>query len=463
MKMSSEQPKPHVVVMPWAAQGHLNPAFQFSRKLVSKGLAVTLLTFTDEKITQVAAGGTESVAVEVISDRGLLANADGNFLANHRKLVEVELSEFVGRQTVRPCCLVYDSIMPWAVGIARELGMVGAAFFTQPAAVNGVFLEVMEGRIGVPPEKGMVTEVEGWPAAMEVCDLPSFVSDVLDSPSRRMGLEMMAGQFSTAREADWVFCNTFYTLEEKMLNWMTTQSIQMKPVGPTIPSSYVGKEGPTQTNSNYGLSLFNPNSPQTSITQWLDSKPPSSVIYASMGSVSNISQTQTSELAQALQLSTHPFIWVVRKTEQDKLPPKFISETTSGLIVDWCNQLDVLAHPSVGCFVTHCGWNSTLEALCLGVPMVAIPVWADQPTNAKFVADVWYVGARARADIAKDMMTKEEIGDRIVEVMEGESGDKIRRNAKKWSALAKEAIGDRGSSERNVQEFVTALVHGRLA
>ncbi|CAN0890738.1 Mogroside IE synthase [Linum grandiflorum] len=438
--MSSEPPpQPHVVVMPWQAQGHINPAFQFAQKLVSKGLAVTLLTFTDKKITQ-SAGGTGSVAVEVISDRGLLANADEHFLANYRKLVELELPEFMGRQPVRPCCLVYDSIMPWAVGIAKELGMAGAAFFTQPAAVNAVFLEVMEGRIEVPLEEGVVTAVEGWPAVMEVGDMPSCVSD--KSETYRIGLEMLAGQFS------------------RMLNWMTTQSIQMKAVGPTIPSSYVSEEESTQPNSNYGLSLFNPNKPQTSITQWLDSKLPGSVIYASMGSVSNISQTQTSELAQALQLSAHPFIWVIRKTEQDKLPPKFMSDPT-GLVVDWCNQLDVLAHPSIGCFLTHCGWNSTLEALTLGVPMVAIPAWADQPTNAKFVSDVWHVGARARADMADDVISKEEIGHRIIEVMDGESGEEMRRNAKKWSTLAKEAIGDCGSSERNVQEFVTALVHGR--
>ncbi|CAN1160410.1 Mogroside IE synthase [Linum perenne] len=211
--MEANLSPPHVVVMPWPAQGHINPALQFSKKLVSKGLTVTLLIFTDKNLIHGA--GIGSVTVELISDGGLLANADEHFFTNFRKLVELQLSKFVGRQDARPCCLVYDSIMPWAVGIARELGMVGAAFFTQPAAVNAVFLEVMDRKIRIPPEvdeKGMV-KVEGWPTVeIEVGDLPSFV---YGSEGYRVALELMAQQFSTVREADWVFCNTFYTLEEK--------------------------------------------------------------------------------------------------------------------------------------------------------------------------------------------------------------------------------------------------------
>ncbi|KAG5589098.1 hypothetical protein H5410_039612 [Solanum commersonii] len=53
---------------------------------------------------------------------------------------------------------------------------------------------------------------------------------------------------------------------------------------------------------------------------------------------------------------------------------------------------------SIGCFLTHCGWNSTLESISLGVPMVAIPQWTDQPTNAKLVKDVWEIGVRAKQD-----------------------------------------------------------------
>ncbi|CAI0374458.1 unnamed protein product [Linum tenue] len=459
--------RPHVIVMPWPAQGHINPALQFSKKLVAKGLAVTLVVFTDKKlILQGSAVG--SVAVELISDGGL--PLDEHFLEKFRSLVEQGLRDFVTRlrgpagTAAGPCCLVYDSIMPWALHVAKELGMVGAAFFTQPMAVNAVYLNVVEGRLEAPPavdENGLVA-VEGLSETVLLAtdDLPSFVAD---PGSYAVAIDMLGGQFSTVREADWAFCNTFYSLEDKLLDWMMNKLIPIKSIGPTIPSAYLSNKEPLdlpKTGSEYGLNLFNPDGSQTSITQWLDSKSPGSVIYASMGSISDISKTQTTELALALQLSSRPFIWVVRESEEDKLPPDFLfaMDSSDQLVVSWCRQVEVLAHRSIGCFLTHCGWNSTMEALCLGVSMVALPVWGDQQTNAKFVADVWRVGARARADVESGVVTKEEIGRRIKEVMEGESGEEMRRNSEKWRKLAREAVADGGSSERNVDEFVASLV-----
>ncbi|KAG5589096.1 hypothetical protein H5410_039610 [Solanum commersonii] len=106
------------------------------------------------------------------------------------------------------------------------------------------------------------------------------------------------------------------------------------------------------------------------------------------------------ELAWGLKNSNN-FLWVVRSTEESKLPKNFLEELTieKGLVVSWCPQLQqVLEHESMGCFLMHCGWNSILEAISLGVPMVTIPQWTDQPTNAKLVKDVWKIGVRAKQD-----------------------------------------------------------------
>ncbi|KAJ6366635.1 hypothetical protein OIU77_003089 [Salix suchowensis] len=127
-----------------------------------------------------------------------------------------------------------------------------------------------------------------------------------------------------------------------------------------------------------------------------------------------------------------------------------------GVIVTWSQQLEVLAHRSVGCFMTHCGWNSTLEALSLGVPMVAMPQWTDQPTNAKYIADVWQVGVRVKAN-EKGIVTKEEVEGCIREVMEGERGNEIRRNSEKWMKLAQTAADEGGSSDKNITEFAAEL------
>ncbi|CAN0843676.1 UDP-glycosyltransferase 74C1, partial [Linum grandiflorum] len=158
---------------------------------------------------------------------------------------------------------------------------------------------------------------------------------------------------------------------------------------------------------------------------------------------------QTAEVAAALQNIRRPFLWVVRKSEQDKLPAGFVS----GVLV--------LPHNSTGCFVTHCGWNSTIEALSLGVPMVGGPQFADQPTNAKFVEDMWKVGVRLKK-LDDGIMRKEAIEKGITEVIEGDRTKCIRRNAEKWKSLARATVAEGGTSANNIQEFVAQLTNSQL-
>ena len=211
-----------------------------------------------------------------------------------------------------------------------------------------------------------------------------------------------------------------------------------------------------EDDKDYGLSLFKPNT-DTCIT-WLDTKDINSVVYVSFGSMASLGEEQMEELAWGLKRSNSYFLWVVRESEEEKLPTNFVEETSEkGLFVSWCHQVEVLAHKAVGCFMTHCGWNSTLEALSQGVPMIAMPCWADQPTNAKFVEDVWEVGVRVTVD-EKGIAKREEIEECIREVMEGERGNEMKRNGEKWKELGKEAVNEGGSSDSNIEEFVAQLV-----
>lgn len=224
---------------------------------------------------------------------------------------------------------------------------------------------------------------------------------------------------------------------------------RIKNIGPTVPSMFLDKR--LEDDKDYGLSLFKPDA-DTCLT-WLDSKQPGSVVYVSFGSLASLEGEQMIELARGLQMSGSHFLWVVRDLEW-KLPASFIEETSDkGLVVSWSPQLEVLAHKSVGCFMTHCGWNSTLEALSLGVPMVAMPQWTDQPTNAKFVADVWKVGIRVKVNEG-GMVSREEISECIKEIMEGEKGTEIRKNSEKWRDLARNAVDEGGSSDKNIDEFI---------
>ena len=228
-----------------------------------------------------------------------------------------------------------------------------------------------------------------------------------------------------------------------------------KTIGPAIPSMYLDKR--LKDDKEYGLNLFKP--VMDICMKWLDTKEIGSVVYISFGSMATLGEEQMEEITWGLKNSNCYFLWVVRDAEEKKLPNNFLQETAEkGLVVSWCPQLEVLAHKAVGCFMTHCGWNSTLEALSLGVPMIAMPLWSDQTTNAKNIMDVWKVGIRVKVD-ENGIGTKEEIELCIREVIEGERGKEMKRNSMKWKELTKEAVNEDGSSDKNIEEFVTKLSH----
>ncbi|XP_026432859.1 UDP-glycosyltransferase 74E2-like isoform X1 [Papaver somniferum] len=267
-------------------------------------------------------------------------------------------------------------------------------------------------------------------------------------------LPLVLSGFSNVDEADWLLFNTYDKLEEQVVNWMAKQSqTRMITIGPTMPSFYLDKR---LEDNAYGLHLFTPDS--DTCTKWLDTKEATSVVYMSFGSLANLGEEQMEEIAWGIRNTNYNFIWVVRATEESKLPKNFVQETSGkGLVTGWCQQLEVLAHKAVGCFVTHCGWNSILEALSLGVPMVATPQWTDQPTNAKFVEDIWKVGVRAKTD-EKGMVTRDELEESIKLVMEGERREEINKNAIRLKELALEAVDEGGSSDKNIHEFVSKIL-----
>ncbi|KAB2008893.1 hypothetical protein ES319_D10G130900v1 [Gossypium barbadense] len=395
--MEKKHEETDVLVFPFPIQGHINPMLQFSKRLASKGLRVTLISTS--KTMQPSASSINFHSID-FHEGDAAANVD-EYLELYESVVPKRLAQFIEEYQI--CSqhgakvLVYDSGMPWALDVAKQFGLQGASFFTQCWAVNAIFIHLKEGSLRVPLEdenKGNV-----------VVSLP---------------------QVSNFQEADWVFCNTYDKLEHEIIKWMRSKW-PIKTVGPTIPSMYLDKR--LEDDNDYGLHLFKPDTDLC--LNWLNSKEASSVVYVSFGSIADLTEEQMVELAMGLKLTNKNFLWVVRETEQNKLPSNFMEETAEkGLVVSWSPQLDVLAHRAVGCFMTHCGWNSTLEALSLGVPMIAMPQWTDQPTNAKFVADVWEVGIRVKKD-EKGIMRKEEIERCVREIMEGDKSLDIKRNSEK--------------------------------
>ncbi|CDP06918.1 unnamed protein product [Coffea canephora] len=446
--------KVHVLVLPYPAQGHINPLLQFCKRLVAKGVKTTFVNsvFVSNSIPADPKSAINFEAISDGHDEGGYAAAEstGAYLEKLATFGSKKLADLIRKledkgEPVQ--AVIYDSLLTWALDVAKQFGLVTASFFTQTCAVNSIYYNVYHGLLPVPLSDSPIS-LPGLPL-LQPKETPSFVYLPDSSPAF---LHLLVNQFSNIDQADWVILNNFHKLEEDALNWMA-KLWRVITVGPTVPSIYLDKR--LEDDIGYGINLFKPES--SLCINWLNSQPKDSVVYVAFGSWTEIDVEQMEEIASALKETGFKFLWVVRAFEKEKLPSKFAEETSEkGLVVTWSPQLEVLAHESVACFVTHCGFNSVLEALSLGVPVVAAPQWTDQPTNAKFLVDIWGVGVKADAD-DRGIVRRETLVSCISEIMEGEKGKQIKENAIEWKALAKEAIDDGGSSDKNIDEFVAGL------
>ncbi|TKY70327.1 UDP-glycosyltransferase 74E1 [Spatholobus suberectus] len=281
--------------------------------------------------------------------------------------------------------------------------------------------------------------------------LPSIVRFPQSYPAY---MAMKLSQFSDLNKADWVFVNSFEALEGEIVKGLT-ELFPAKMIGPMVPSSYL--DGRIRGDNGYGASLWKPLNEECS--NWLEAKPPQSVVYVSFGSLASLKAEQIEEVAWGLKESGVSFLWVLRESEQSKLPCGYKDMVKDkGLIVTWCNQLELLTHQATRCFVTHCGFNSTLESLSLGVPVVCLPQWTDQSSNAKFLEEIWEVGVWPKED-EKGIVRKQEFVTSLKVVMEGERSQEIKRNANKWKKLAREAVDEGGSSDNHINHFVNHLMN----
>ncbi|KAL6845966.1 hypothetical protein ACP4OV_023414 [Aristida adscensionis] len=452
----------HVLLLPYPSQGHVHPMLQFGKRLALHGLRPTLAVtrFILATCTPDAAALGGAVRVAAVSDgfdRGGFGECNdvAAYLARLEAAGSETLAELLRDEAARgrPVrVVVYDAFLPWAQGVARRCGAAAAAFFTQPCAVNVTYGHVWRGRVRVPVEDGgAAVALPGLPE-LTPAGLPWFLK-VGPGPYPAY-FEMVMRQFMGLEEADDVLVNSFYELEPKEAEYMASEW-RAKTIGPTVPAFFLG-DGRLPSDSKYGLHLFELTS--APCMAWLDAHPPRSVVFASFGSLSDLAPAEMREVAHGLLAAGRPFLWVVRSSESHKLPAGYAAACAAtggerGLVVSWCPQLEVLHHRAVGCFLTHCGWNSTAEALVAGVPMAALPQWTDQPMNAEYVEAVWRVGVRVRPAAADGLARREEVARAIAEVMAGERSGEYRRNAAAWREKASAAAREGGSSDRNIAEF----------
>ncbi|OWM82947.1 hypothetical protein CDL15_Pgr005347 [Punica granatum] len=333
----------HVLIVPYPAQGHMNPMLQFSKRLISKGLKATLAT-TISITSSMHASAQPSFPIETFSDGYdvggfALAESTGAYLASLQSVGSETLTALIERLDRTGCpvdAVIYDGFLPWVLDVAKRLGKLAAVFFTQSCAVNSVYYHVQRGLLQVPLRADAMVELPGMPP-LRPEETPSFVYAYGSYPAFAT---LIIGQFSNVDRADFVLFCSFYELEAEVVDWIRAKLWpSARTVGPTIPSLYL--DGRLQHDTDYGIDLFKPNS--AACMGWLCRKGPGSVVYVSFGSMAELGPVQMAELASALKNSGYQFLWIVRSTEMPKLPPGFTAETANqGLVMTWCPQLQVL-------------------------------------------------------------------------------------------------------------------------
>nr|ALE15279.1 UDP-glycosyltransferase 3GT1 [Panax quinquefolius] len=448
--------KTHIMFIPFPAQGHMSPMMQFAKRLAWKGLRITIVLPAQIRDSMQITNpliNTECISFDFDKDDGMPYSMQA-YMGVVKLKVTNKLSDLLEKQRTNGYpvnLLVVDSLYPSRVEMCHQLGVKGAPFFTHSCAVGAIYYNARLGKLKIPPEEGLTS--------VSLPSIPLLGRD--DLPIIRTGtfpdlFEHLGNQFSDLDKADWIFFNTFDKLENEEAKWLSSQW-PITSIGPLIPSMYLDKQLPNDKDN--GIDFYKAD--VGSCIKWLDAKDPGSVVYASFGSVKhNLGDDYMDEVAWGLLHSKYHFIWVVIESERTKLSSDFLAEAEAeekGLIVSWCPQLQVLSHKSIGSFMTHCGWNSTVEALSLGVPMVAVPQQFDQPVNAKYIVDVWQIGVRVPIG-EEGVVLRGEVANCIKDIMEGEIGDELRGNALKWKGLAVEAMEKGGSSDKNIDEFISKLV-----
>jgi pathogen-inducible salicylic acid glucosyltransferase len=472
MEIEMKKVKSHVLVLSYPSTGHTNPMLQFSKNIASRGLLVTFVTFSynHHKVIQAKEFlqwlklpiQFECIPDSLPQDHSLDSNIssvvfqhmNNNFDGSELEQLIQRLNASGNAPPVR--CIVYNPFLPWGRKVAQKMNISHAMFWTQSTAVFNIYHHFYKGETW---DSRKITEsvsvaIPSLPE-LKLGDLPlSFTSTVHK-------LQNYLHQMDGLSDVSWVLGNTFYELEPETIDYLTSRmGVPFRSIGPCIPSAFL--DGRNPHDAQVGA---DPWKATDTVKEWLDKKPPSSVVYIAFGSITILSAQQISELALGIQCSRQNFLWVIRPPPGHEdigefFPAGFVEETKGrGLVVNWCVQLEVLSHPSVAAFMSHCGWNSTLEALSLGIPVLTLGVWTDQTTNSKFLADVWMTGVRMRKQ-EDGTVGREEIERcmRMAVDKTSQAGKELRKNALKWKELAKTAMSEGGSSDVNLNEFVNGVV-----
>ncbi|KAG6391084.1 hypothetical protein SASPL_148833 [Salvia splendens] len=452
--------RPHVLAVPIPAQGHVKPLMSLCRQIAKHGFKVTFVNAhsihnkmlsASQKRQDEEDDSCHNIVMETIPD-GFTPEDDPNnlsmLLENLRRTMPQTLTDLIQRiNTSNPyekvTCFIADIAFSWIFDIADKMGAEPVAFST-PSVANLAFMlhtpKLLEQgilNINGSLQNGVVVSLSN--------DIPAWRNgEFLWSFSRDPEIEKVFFEFTTkgfkdASKAKWLLCNSCHELEPAATELVPN----VLPVGPL---------NLLDSNSVKSTNFF---SEDSSCLRWLDTQPDRSVVYVSFGSSGVFSQQQMDELAFGLELSGRAFLWVVRPDLANGspivYPPGF--GTGLGKIVEWAPQKKVLSHPSIGCFVSHCGWNSTTEGVTNGVPFLCWPYFADQFHNEKYICEKWGIGLKIDFD-EEGIRSRYEIKNKIDMLF---FDNKFKENALKLKEMCGKSVADGGTSFNNLKKFIDHL------
>lgn len=391
-------------MLPWLAHGHISPFLELAKKLAQRNFTIffcstpiivnPLRETTDPSINFIDLHLPHSP--ELPPHYHTTKNLPSHLIPQLITASNAGKPSFVQHlDTLKPGLIVYDALQSWALATAHEQGIPACLFLTTAGAVCSFF-----SHLGISSNTS-------YP-------FPALNFPCLDWKAEARGL------INIISSSDLILIKTSRELEGKYIDHFS--ELIKKPLavtGPLVQEQQTRTTGPPE------------------IMDWLSQKEPASVVLISFGSECFLSTEELSEIARGLEFSNIEFIWIIRFHPDDRhtsvdeaLPVGFLQRTQNrGLVFEnWAPQAEILRHSSIGGFMSHCGWNSTLEAIMAGVPIIAMPMRmdTDQPMNAKLAVEI---GVAIEVFKKDGKFRKEAVDWTIRETMVEKQGKEVRKKA----------------------------------
>lgn len=448
----------HVVVFPWLAFGHLIPFLELAKQIAQKGHKVSFVSTPRNihRLPKCSPSLIDFVELSLPSTEGLPENAEAttdlpsdkvHYLKKAFDGLQAELTQFF--EISGADWIVYDFSSHWLPQVACKLG-ISRAFFSTFNAWTGVFFGSSKTNGAQPRSKP-----EDFTVAPKWIPFPSKIAFRPHEIRKLFGLS----QENASGVSDWERlqasvngCDVFLvrSCNEFEISWINLlQGIHDKPIVPVGLLPPPAEEAGDRDDGAWSR-----------IKNWLDMQEKESVVYVALGTEAAPSQEELTELAHGLEMSELPFFWVLREQkgmsglDSFELPEGFEQRTKERGIVwrSWSPQVKILAHDSIGGFLTHCGWNSIIEGLEFGRPLVMFPFMGDQGLNARALEEKM-VGVEIPRNESDGSATRNSVALSLKLVMADEKGKIYREEAKKMKTI----FGDIGLQEEYIDTVIEYL------